>query len=106
MREFDAATLKSYLESCDPAPLLLDVRQPWEYDICKLDNTVLVPMSQIPHKLDEFDKEQEVVVICHHGIRSRQVGLFLEASGFANVINLNGGVDGWAKQIDRTMATY
>ncbi len=106
MRELNATELRHYLEQSDPAPLLLDVRQPWEYDICKLDNTVLIPMSQIPHKLNELDMQQEIVVICHHGIRSRQVGRYLEAAGFTNIINLNGGMAGWAQQVDSAMATY
>lgn len=106
MRELNATELKDYLAQSDPAPLLLDVRQPWEYDICKLDNTVLIPMSQIPRKLNELDMQQEIVVICHHGIRSRQVGRYLEATGFTNIINLNGGMAGWAQQVDSAMATY
>lgn len=106
MREFAPAELKAYLEQAESPPLLLDVRQPWEYDICRLDNSQLLPMSQIPAKLDAFNKDQEIVVICHHGIRSRQVGHYLEASGFKNIINLNGGVAAWAQQIDSTMATY
>jgi rhodanese-related sulfurtransferase len=106
MREMNAAELKAYLEQSACAPLLLDVRQPWEYDICKLDNSVLVPMNEIPGKLDAFDKDQEIVVICHHGIRSRQVARYLEAVGFCNIINLNGGMADWAQQVDNTMATY
>lgn len=106
MRELAPTELKSYLEQAPQPPLLLDVRQPWEYDICKLDNAQLVPMSQIPTKIDELDKDQEIVVICHHGIRSRQVANYLESSGFTNVINLNGGVAAWAQQVDSSMATY
>ena len=106
MREFEAAELKHYLEQSEQPPLLLDVRQPWEYDICHLDDAQLVPMSEIPARMNELDKEQEIVVICHHGIRSRQVGRYLEASGFKNIINLSTGMAGWAQQVDRTMATY
>lgn len=106
MRNFEAVELKSYLDHSENPPLLLDVRQPWEYDICSLHNAQLIPMSEIPTKLDELDKNQEIVVICHHGIRSLRVATFLEASGFKNVINLNGGVNAWAQQVDTTMATY
>ena len=111
MREFNAQQLKAYLETCQhepdsPAPLLLDVRQPWEYEVCKLDSSVLVPMSQIPAKVASLDTERETVVICHHGIRSRSVGRYLEQNGFTNIINLSGGVDQWAKTVDNTMATY
>ena len=106
MREFEAEELKSYLESVDEQPVLLDVRQPWEYEICKLDNSLLVPMSTVPASLDLLDKERETVVICHHGIRSRRVAYYLEQAGFSNVINLKGGLDAWARSVDVDMATY
>ena len=106
MREFSALELKAYLDNCEQQPLLLDVRQPWEYDVCKIDDSVLVPMSQIPGEIDELDLTRETVVICHHGIRSRSVGSYLEQAGFSNIINLSGGVAQWAKTVDNKMATY
>ena len=106
MREMDAATLSEYLERCDTPPLLLDVRQPWEFDVCRIEGSQLIPMGQLPRKLAELDPEQETVVICHHGIRSRSVGHYLEQQGFSKIINLSGGVDQWAKQVDNTMPTY
>ncbi len=106
MREFSADQLKIYLDTCDEQPLLLDVRQPWEFEVCKLDNSVLVPMSTIPVEVKSLDTNRETVVICHHGIRSRSVGRFLEQSGFSNIINLSGGVAQWAKTVDNEMATY
>ena len=106
MRELEAVELKDYLESADVKPLLLDVRQSWEFDICKLDDSVLIPMSSIPANLDQLDKDRETVVICHHGIRSRRVAYYLEQAGFSNIINLRGGVDSWAKTVDNQMATY
>jgi rhodanese-related sulfurtransferase len=104
MREFDAEELQQHLES--DTPFLLDVRQPWEYDVCRLENSTLIPMAQVPTNIDELDKERETVVICHHGIRSRNVACYLEQAGFSNVINLKGGVSAWAKKVDTTMATY
>ena len=106
MRELDPVELKRYLESCDTPPYLLDVRQPWEFDVCKIDGSELIPMAQIQDKLETLDPQQETVVICHHGIRSRAVARYLDQMGFASVINLNGGVDKWAKIVDNTMATY
>lgn len=104
MREFDADELKQHLES--NSPFLLDVRQAWEYDVCRLENSTLIPMGQIPTHVDELDKDRETVVICHHGIRSRQIARYLEQAGFSNVINLKGGVNAWAKTVDTKMATY
>ena len=106
MREFSALQLKAYLDSSEEQPLLLDVRQPWEFDVCKLDNSVLVPMSTIPSNVESLDTNRETVVICHHGIRSRSVGRFLEQSGFSNIINLSGGMAQWAKTVDTQMSTY
>jgi len=104
MREFDAEELKQYLES--NSPFLLDVRQAWEYDVCRLKNSTLMPMGQVLASIDKLDKDRETVVICHHGIRSRQVARYLEQAGFSNVINLKGGVNVWAKTVDTEMATY
>ena len=106
MREFSAEQLKSYLDSCDEQPLLLDVRQPWEFDVCKIENSVLVPMSTIPAEIESLDLNRETVVICHHGIRSRSVARYLEQAGFNNIINLSGGMAQWAKTVDTQMATY
>ena len=63
-------------------------------------------MRQIPQAADNLDPDQEIVVICHHGIRSRQVAMYLEYQGFSDVINLYGGIDAWARDVDRGMATY
>jgi len=106
MREFEADELRDYLETRPEPPVLLDVRQPWEYEICNLDDSLLIPMSQIPVKLDQLEKDQETVVICHHGVRSRRVASFLEQAGFSNIINLKGGLDAWARRVDLDMATY
>ena len=106
MREFSALELKAYLESCEQQPLLLDVRQDWEFKLCKIEDSVLIPMSQIPTKIETLNLEQETVVICHHGIRSRSVGRYLEQAGFSNIINLSGGVAQWAKTVDNKMPTY
>ena len=59
-------------------PLLLDVREPWEFEICHLENSLFIPMNTIPEKLSELPKTQTIVCICHHGMRSWQVAAFLE----------------------------
>ena len=86
--------------------LLLDVREPWEFEICHIDPSLNIPMGEIPGRLDELDADQETVLICHHGVRSFQVGLFLKQSGFSRIADLEGGIDGWARYIDKDMATY
>jgi len=92
-------------DGSDP-PLLLDVREPWEFGICRIEGSRSMPMRQIPAALDELDRDRELVVICHHGIRSQQVSIYLDYQGFRNVINLQGGVAAWARDVDPQMPTY
>lgn len=111
MQHFTAAELQRYLQSISdrktsPPPLLLDVREPWEYQHCHLENSKLVPMRQIPEYTKELDPKQEIVLICHHGIRSRQVAQYLESLGYTQLINLTGGVEAWAEQVDPGMKRY
>ncbi len=106
MRHMRPTQLKQHLEQSEKPPLLLDVREPWEYQICHIDGAELVPMRTIPAALGRFDREQEIVVICHHGIRSRQVAAYMEHQGFSNIINLQGGIAGWAQEVDPGMPTY
>ena len=106
MRQMPATELHQYLQNTDAPPLLLDVREPSEYSICRIDGSQLVPMRQIPGHIDDLDPDRETVVICHHGVRSYQVALYLERYGFDDVINLSGGVAAWARDVDTSMATY
>ena len=106
MRELTSCECKAYLEQATDHPLLLDVREPWEYQIVNLENSRLIPMRSIPQQAKSLDPEQETIVICHHGIRSRQVARFLEGIGFTNLINLRGGMDAWARDTDTQLATY
>ena len=89
-----------------PRPFLLDVREPWEFDLCRLDDATLMPMNPIPARLDDLDEDAEIVCICHHGARSMQVAAFLERNGFGKVSNLTGGMHAWALQVDASMAKY
>jgi rhodanese-related sulfurtransferase len=106
MREFSASELRAYLETAPEKPLLLDVREPWEFDKARIEESTLLPMRSIPERMRELNPEQEIIVICHHGVRSRMVGLYLENHGFSNIINLVGGVEAWAREVDPNMPTY
>ncbi|MBS1189116.1 MAG: Rhodanese-like protein [Rhodocyclaceae bacterium] len=87
-------------------PVLLDVREPWEYERCHVAGAKHVPMRLVPLRIGELDAEKEIVVICHHGGRSMQVAMFLERAGFSSVHNLMGGIDAWARDVDPAMARY
>jgi rhodanese-related sulfurtransferase len=93
-------------ESEREKPLLLDVREPWEFERARIDGSLHVPMREVPGRLAEIDPDKEVVAICHHGGRSMQVAMFLEKNGFSRVHNLVGGVDGWSRTVDPSVPTY
>jgi rhodanese-related sulfurtransferase len=86
--------------------VFLDVREPWEVDIAGLANTVNVPLGQLDAVPGRLDPEAEIVVICHHGIRSQRACQYLFAQGFKHLYNLSGGIDAWAACVDPGMARY
>ncbi|HRP22933.1 rhodanese-like domain-containing protein [Thauera sp.] len=107
MRQISPTQLAQRLQDPQqPAPVLLDVREPWEFQICHIDGSLPMPMSSVPARVAELDRDAEIVVVCHHGGRSAQVCMFLEHQGFTRVINLAGGVAGWAAQVDPRMPQY
>lgn len=104
MKNYTATELNEYLIT--NSPLLLDVREQWEWDRCRISDSRLLPMGQIITQIQNLDKAQETVIICHHGIRSMQVSKYFDSIGFEKIINLHGGIDAWAKQVDPTMPLY
>lgn len=89
-----------------PAPVLLDVREPWEVAVCYIEGSLHVPMARVPAALRGLDPAQEIIVLCHHGMRSQQVALYLLRAGFDKVSNLAGGIDAWAREVDGSLGTY
>jgi rhodanese-related sulfurtransferase len=85
---------------------LVDVREPLEFRIARVYGAELVPLGTLPGALDRFDREDEIVVMCHHGIRSAMACDLLAQSGFTNVRNLEGGIDRWSLEVDPTIPRY
>jgi rhodanese-related sulfurtransferase len=107
MRQITPKELAAWVADAGrPRPLLLDVREPWEHQTCRIDGSLLIPMAEVPQRAGELDADSDIVVICHHGGRSMQVALFLAGRGFGKVHNLSGGVDAWAKTVDPSMPVY
>ncbi|MYM33739.1 sulfurtransferase [Duganella sp. FT50W] len=107
MQQITAPELAAWLaDDARPDPVLLDVRENWEFETCRIDGSVQIPMNTIPARIDDLDEEAAIVCICHHGARSLQVAAFLERNGFGQMINLTGGIHAWALQVDSTMAKY
>ncbi len=106
MQHISVSELKEHIDGAENPPLLLDVREPWEYELCHIRNSTLIPMNQVPGVLNKLSREQETFLICHHGVRSQRVGLLLKDSGFEKVVNVTGGINAWARQVDTAMSTY
>jgi rhodanese-related sulfurtransferase len=107
MQPVTPAQLKTWLEDASrEKPVLLDVREPWEFDKARIAGAMLIPMREVPARLAEIDEEQEVVAFCHHGGRSLQVAMFLEKQGFKRVHNLVGGIDAWSRTVDPAVPLY
>ena len=107
MQQISAPQLAEWLRDESRAkPVLLDVREPWEFETCRIEGAQSLPMRSIPQRIAELDADAEIVAICHHGMRSLQVAAFLEQNGFKNLYNLHGGVAAWAAQVDPQMPTY
>ena len=85
---------------------LLDVREPWEADLCALPEALAVPMGSLPGRLDLLPRDRPLVVLCHHGQRSLHVVEWLRGLGYGNALNLEGGIDAWARGVDPEMPTY
>jgi rhodanese-related sulfurtransferase len=103
--EISVAELKQRLEG-EAAPALLDVREPWEVEICSIPGSIHIPLNNLPADFQLLPKDRPLVVLCHHGMRSRLAVEWLRRQGLERAVNLGGGIDAWARQIDRQMKVY
>jgi len=106
MRQLAAPEVKAWLAAESRPVQLVDVREPWEIALCRIEGAAHIPLGELARRLPELDPDRPTVVICHHGVRSLHAGVFLERNGFADVVNLSGGIDGWARTVDPAMAVY
>ncbi len=103
--EISPKDLKARLDKHEPV-VLLDVRDDWETKLARLENAIHIPTEEIELRAGELDPNEETVVYCHHGVRSAAVAGYLRQLGFAKVANLSGGLDEWARTVDRGMRRY
>ncbi len=103
--EIDVQTLQRKLAS-DEAAFLLDVREPFEFELARIEGANLIPLGQLPTRVDELDREKEILVLCHTGMRSARAAEFLLAAGFTKVANVAGGIDAWSEEIDPDVPRY
>jgi rhodanese-related sulfurtransferase len=104
LSEIDPIDLKRRLGKGE-RPLIVDVREPWEIATASIASTLNIPMGDIPSRLSELDRDRETVVMCHHGVRSAQVAMYLSRQGFERVLNLAGGINAWS-EIDPSVPRY
>jgi len=86
--------------------LLIDVREPWEFEICRIPGAQLMPMATIPGNLQALDTDDEVICYCHHGMRSMDVAVWLRSQGVERARSLTGGIDRWSLEIDPKVPRY
>jgi rhodanese-related sulfurtransferase len=87
--------------------ILLDVREPWEFEASSIDGAKLVPMGDVPSRAhQELDPEDHIVVVCHHGVRSMNVTAWLRQQGFEKAQSMRGGIDAWARRVDGSVPVY
>lgn len=98
--------LRSLLENNSDV-VVLDCREPWEFDTAKIEGSAHIPMNEIPGRFQqELDPEKHIVVVCHHGVRSYNVTAWLRRQGYEKVQSLAGGIDRWARQVDPKVPLY
>lgn len=85
---------------------LLDVREPWELGIVSLADAVAIPMHQVPGRRRELDRDRPLAILCHSGMRSYRVAAWLQQHGFTRVVNVAGGIDAWAAEVDPSLPRY
>ena len=87
--------------------LLLDVREPWEFEAARIEGAKLMPMGDVPSRAhQELDPEAPIVVVCHRGVRSMNVTVWLRQQGFENAQSMRGGIDAWSRQVDGKVPMY
>jgi adenylyltransferase/sulfurtransferase len=103
--EISAAELRAELETGRPVTIL-DVREPHEFEIAHLPESTLIPLGELAGRLTQLDPRGELVVLCHHGMRSLAAVELLRGAGFSHARSLAGGIEGWAVEVDPTLARY
>ena len=104
--EKEPLEVKAMLDESSSSIMLLDVREKWEFDLCHIPESIHMPIAEVILRISELEKTNPIIIICHNGRRSLHIGLELIEKGFDNVINLKGGVDQWADDIDTSMTKY
>jgi rhodanese-related sulfurtransferase len=93
-------------DSARAQPVIIDVREPWEYERCRIEGSRSMPLRELPARLAELPEDRDLVLVCHHGSRSEQAAAWLAHNGYPRVRNLEGGIDAWARVVEPAMPRY
>jgi adenylyltransferase/sulfurtransferase len=104
--EITAEELEQEMRDKGEGLVLIDVREPHEWDIAHIEGARLIPLGQLPERLSELDGHAEIVTHCHHGARSMKALEILKGAGFGKVRSLAGGIDAWAERVDTGLPRY
>jgi rhodanese-related sulfurtransferase len=105
--EITARDVASRLKAGEPGLVLLDVREPWEFQTAQIAGSRLIPMGEIPSRVfQELDPESSIVTVCHSGVRSLNVAVWMRNQGFEKVQSLSGGIDSWSRDVDPAVPRY
>lgn len=104
--EITVEQTRDLLANNPDAVRLIDVREPFEHELARIDGAELIPMRQIPEHVDTLPRDKHLLIHCHHGGRSLRVTEFLRARGLARVSNVAGGIQAWSERIDSRVPTY
>jgi rhodanese-related sulfurtransferase len=105
VREIRAADAAARLQQ-EPRPLLLDCREPEELTLARIAGALHIPMGDTAVRLKEIDPEREIIVFCHHGVRSRSVAAWLTSQGYESVASMTGGIHAWSREVDPGVPMY
>ncbi len=105
--EISPRELARHLEN-GHAVRIIDVRQPWENEVARLPDSLLIPLNELPQRVDDVpgDASAIVVLYCHHGVRSLSAGDYLHRLGYTHVVSLKGGIDAWSCEVDPAVPRY
>ena len=106
MRQLSPQQVLEFINSNENKPVLIDVREDFENEICAIEGAINIPLHKIPEAAEGLDPQQEYILICHHGMRSQRAGMIMASLGFEKLINLVGGIDAWACNIAPEMKRY
>src|ERR1700678_2343502 len=107
MRDYEISATEAAALLSEGNAKLIDVREPWEFATTNIEGSVPMPMGDVPARAHQaLDPDERLVVICHHGMRSMNVTVWLRGQGFEQAQSLRGGIDAWSQEVDQKVARY